>query len=256
VAKHSEKNVRRFGVVLSCLCLVVGCTQSNTQTITVFAAASLQDAFEQLGSEFEVTHPGFGVQFSFNSSTQLSHQIVDGAPADVFASADTENIDLLMLNGEVWGDPVVFATNHLQILVALSAVDRVHSLADLSHQDIVVVLAARDVPLGRYSEEVLSAAGISVSPVSYESSASGVVSKVVSGEADAGIVYSSDVLRVGRAAVGVEIPSAINSDVSYPIVVTRHGSQQSGATQWVKFVRSVQGQEVLLQHGFSPVGHR
>jgi len=236
--------------------LVVGCTQSNTQTITVFAAASLQDAFEQLGTEFEVAHPGFEVQFSFNSSTQLSQQITDGAPADVFASADTENMDVLVLHGEVLGYPAVFATNHLQILVALSAVERVHSLVDLSRQDVVVVLAAKDVPLGRYSAEVLSAAGITVSPVSYESSASGVVSKVVSGEADAGIVYSSDILRAGRTTVGVDIPSAINANVSYPIAVTHRGMQNPGAAQWVKFVLSQRGQEILLRHGFSPVGDR
>lgn len=217
----------------------------------MFAAASLQDAFEKLGTEFEVAHSEYEMQFSFNSSTQLSHQIIDGAPADVFASADTENMDLLVLHDEISGNPAELARNHLEILVALSAVDRIRSLVDLSRRDVVLVLAATDVPLGRYSAKILTAAGLTVSPASYEPSASAVVSKVVNGEADAGIVYSSDVVRAGSTAMGVEIPAAINTDVSYPIAVTRHGAQQSGAEQWVNFTLSERGQEVLRQYGFS-----
>lgn len=221
------------------------------QTITVFAASSLQGAFEQLGTEFAVSYPGYEVAFSFNSSTHLSYQIIDGAPADVFAAADTESMDLLALDGEVSGITAVFATNHLQILVSLSAIDRIHSLIDLSRSDVVVVLASFDVPLGRYSKAVLDAAGVAVDPASFELSASGVVSKVVSGDADAGIVYFSDVVGAGSAAVGVDIPSDINAVVSYPIAVTRHGGQRLGATKWVRFVLSKRGQDVLRKHGFS-----
>lgn len=246
--------MRRLCIVLGCLFLVTSCTQSNAQTITVFAAASLQDTFEKLGIEFEVAHPEYEMQFSFNSSTQLSHQIIDGAPADVFASADTENMDLLVFHDEISGDPGEFATNHLEILVALPAIDRIRSLTDLSRRDVVLVLAAADVPLGRYSAKILVAAGLTVTPVSYEPSASAVVSKVVNGEADAGIVYSSDVVRAGSTALGVEISPAMNTNVSYPIAVTRHGSQQLGAKQWVNFVLSERGQEVLRQYGFSSIG--
>lgn len=246
--------MRRLGHVLSCLLLATSCAQSNTQAVIVFAASSLQDVFKQLGTEFAGAYPGYEVEFSFNSSTQLSHQIVDGAPADVFASADTDNMDLLMLHGEVSGDSAVFATNHLQILVARSAIDRIRSLVDLSGSDVVVVLAATDVPLGRYSADMLAAAGVMVSPVSYEPNASSVVSKVVSGEADAGIVYSSDVVGAGSTALGVDIPGNINAGVSYLIAVTRHGTQQPGAAQWVKFVLSERGQEVLRLHGFSLIG--
>lgn len=248
--------MRRLCVAIGCLFLTVSCTQSNTQTVTVFAASSLQDAFEQLGTEFAVAHPGYEVQFSFSSSTQLSHQIIDGAPADVFAAADTDNMDLLVLHGQVSGDPAVFATNHLQILVARSAIDRIRSLVDLSRRDVVVVLAATDVPLGRYSTAVLNAAGVVVAPMSYEPSASSVVSKVVSGEADAGIVYSSDVMGAGSAAVGVDIPADINAQVSYPIAVTRHGAQRLGAAQWVGFVLSKRAQDILREYGFSAPGDR
>jgi molybdate transport system substrate-binding protein len=220
----------------------------------VFAASSLQDVFKQLGTEFEDIYPQYRLTFSFDSSTQLSHQVMDGAPADVFASADTENMDLLVLNDEVAGASVVFATNHLQILVALSAVDRIHSLADLSRRDVVVVLAAADVPLGRYTTAMLATAGVTVLPVSYEPSASSVIAKVVSGEADAGIVYSSDVVSAGSTTVGVDISLAVNPNVFYPIAVTRQGAQQSGAAQWVKFVLSRRGQEILRQFGFSSAG--
>lgn len=242
---------RRLGFTISFLISTAGCAQSNTQTVTVFAAASLQEAFRQLGSEFVDTYPEFNVTFSFDSSTQLSHQIIDGAPADVFASADIDNMDLLVQSGEVAGTPAVFAANHLQVLVALSAADRIHSLVDLSRRDVVVVLAAAEVPLGRYTTTMLAAAGVTVSPVSYEPSASSVVSKVVDGEADAGIVYSSDVVNAGSTAVGMDIPLAVNPNVFYPIAVTRHGAQQPGATQWIKFVRSPRGQEVLGRYGFS-----
>ena len=200
------------------------------------------------------SNPEFEVRFSFNSSTQLSQQILDGAPADVFASADTENMDLVVLGDEIVGDPSMFAANRLEILVALSAVGRVHSLVDLTRSDVVVVLAAADVPLGRLSTAVLSAADVVLSPVSYEPSASAVVSKIVDGEADAGIVYSSDVIRAGPAAIGVEIPPTINVDVLYHIAVTRHGAKHSGAKQWISFVLSKHGQEVLRQYGFSQVG--
>lgn len=248
--------MRRLGFALSCLFLAVGCTQSNTQTVTVFAASSLQDVFRKLGTEFSSSYPEYELRFSFESSTRLSNQIVDGAPADVFAAADTANIDLLVLHGEIGGTSVMFATNHLQVLVARSAVDRIHSLVDLSRSDVVVVLAATDVPLGRYSADLLAAAGVMVSPLSYEPSASGVVSKVVSGEADAGIVYSSDVVRVGNAAVGVDIPLAINIEVFYPMAMTRRGAQKPGALKWVEFVLSERGQEVLREHGFYSVGDR
>ena len=234
--------------------MTASCVQSSTQKVTVFAASSLQGAFDQLGSEFANSHPEYEVTFSFDSSTQLSQQIIDGAPADVFASADTSNMDLLVLNDEIAGTPAVFTTNHLQILVALSATDRIHSLADLSSPDVVVVLAAPDVPLGRYTVKALTAAGVTVSPASYETSASGVVSKISSGEADAGIVYTSDVVSAGSTAVGISIPLDANVEVLYPMALTRRGKEHPGAVEWMKFVLSGRGQEVLQQYGFSSIG--
>ena len=246
--------MKRLGFALSCVLMTASCVQSSTQKVTVFAASSLQGAFDQLGSEFAKTHPEYEVIFSFDSSTQLSHQIIDGAPADVFASADTDSMGRLVLNDEVAGTPEVFTTNHLQILVALSATDRIHSLADLSNVDVVVVLAAPDVPLGRYTVKVLAAAGVTVSPASYETSASGVVSKISSGEADAGIVYTSDVVTAGLTAVGIGIPLDANVEVLYPMALTRRGMEHPGAVEWMKFVLSNRGREVLQQHGFSSIG--
>ena len=248
--------MKRLGLAFSCVLLTAGCVQSSTQEVTVFAASSLQGAFDQLASEFAKTHSEFEVVFSFDSSTQLSHQIIDGAPADVFASADTDSMDRLVQNNEVAGVPEVFTTNHLMILVAHSAADRIHSLADLSIPNVVVVLAAPDVPLGRYTVKVLAAAGVAVTPASYETSASGVVSKISSGEADAGIVYVSDVVGVGNAAFGVDIPLEHNVRVQYPIAVTRFGAQHAGAALWVKFVLSARGREVLQRYGFSSIDNK
>lgn len=234
--------------------MTASCVQSNTQVVTVFAASSLQGAFHQLGSEFTNSHPKYELTFSFDSSTQLSQQIIDGAPADVFASADTNNMDLLVRNDEVAGTPEVFTTNHLQILVSLAATNRIRSLADLANSDVVVVLAAPEVPLGRYTVKVLAAAGVTVLPASYETSASGVVSKISSGEADAGIVYSSDVVSAGSTAVGIGIPLDANVEVLYSIAITLRGAQHPGAVEWIKFVLSSRGQEVLQQYGFSSIG--
>lgn len=248
--------MKRLCLAFSYVALTASCVQSSSQIVTVFAASSLQRAFDQLGSEFRKTHPEYEVTFSFDSSTQLSHQIIDGAPADVFASADTDSMDRLVLNDEVAGTPEVFATNHLQILVALSATGRIHSLADLSSPDVVVVLAAPDVPLGKYTAEVLTAAGVTVSPASYEPNAASVVSKVVGGEADAGIVYVSDVVGAGTAAAGIDIPPETNVRVQYPIAVTRFGAQHAGAALWVKFVLSARGREVLQRYGFSSADNK
>ena len=251
-----ETKLKRLLMGLGCLLAIVSCAQSSTQTVTVFAASSLQEVYQQLGSEFTQSHPAYKLIFSFDSSTQLARQIIDGAPADVFASADMNNMDLLALNDEIAGNSVVFATNQLQIIVSPSAIDRIHSLADLSNPDVVVVLAATDVPLGKYTAEVVKAAGVTISPASYEPNAASVVSKVVSGEADAGIVYVSDVVSAGLAAVGIDIPSRSNVEVLYPIAVTRSGALQSGAALWVNYVLSEHSQEILHKYGFAEVNDK
>lgn len=247
------KFVGFVGLASCCLFATVGCTESDTRTVTVFAASSLQGAFRQLGTEFANSNPNYTVMFSFGSSTQLAHQIMDGAPADVFAAADTADMDLLAIEGEVTANSTVFATNRLRILVSRSAINRVLSLADLSRRDVVVVLASANVPLGRYSANVLAAAGVTVSPASYEPNASSVVSKVVSGEADAGIVYFSDIVGAGSTAVGVDIPMAINPEILYPIAVTRHGKGKLGSALWVNLVLSRHGQKVLREYDFSSI---
>ncbi|MFA5773915.1 MAG: molybdate ABC transporter substrate-binding protein [Ilumatobacteraceae bacterium] len=246
--------MRRLFVAICCALATVSCSHSETKTVTVFAASSLQGAYFELGSNFMRSYPEYKMVFSFDSSTQLAHQIIDGAPADVFASADTGNMDLVQQGGELADTSVVFAANHLQILVSSSASGRIHSLADLSSPDVVVVLAAADVPLGKYTAEVLKAAGVTVSPASYEPNAASVVSKVVGGEADAGIVYVSDVVGAGSAAVGIDIPAETNVEVVYPIAVTHHGALNSGAALWVKFVLSETSQEILHKYGFAAIG--
>ena len=170
------------------------------------------------------------MEFSFDASSALVTQIIEGAPADVFASADTANMDKLTaeeLNGT---DPVVFATNLLTIIVPAGNPAGVTGVEDLANPDLKVVLCAEEVPCGNYANQILDSAGVEVTPVSLEENVRGVVTKVTSGEADAGIVYVTDVTAAGDAAEGVEIPEDINVVAEYPIAtVARVGERRRSA---------------------------
>jgi molybdate transport system substrate-binding protein len=220
--------------------------------ITVFAATSLTEAFTDIGAAFEATDDGASVQFSFDASSALVTQITEGAPADVFASADTANMDKLTdadLNGT---DPVIFATNLLTIIVPKGNPAGVTGVDDLANPDVKVVLCAEEVPCGNYSNQILDAAGVDVTPVSLEENVRGVVTKVISGEADAGIVYVTDVTAAGDAAEGVEIPEDVNVLAEYPIATVGESENQEVGEAFIDFVTGDQGQEILAQYGFGP----
>jgi molybdate transport system substrate-binding protein len=218
--------------------------------ITVFAATSLTEAFTAIGTAFEATDTGAPVEFSFDASSALVTQITEGAPADVFASADTANMDKLTdadLNGT---DPVIFATNLLTIIVPKGNPAGVTGVADLANPDLKVVLCAEEVPCGNYANQILDAAGVDVTPVSLEENVRGVVTKVTSGEADAGIVYITDVTAAGDAAEGVEIPEDINVLAEYPIATVGASENQEVGEAFVDFVTGDDGQAILAQYGF------
>jgi molybdate transport system substrate-binding protein len=220
--------------------------------ITVFAATSLTEAFTDIGAAFEGTDDGAPVQFSFDASSALVTQITEGAPADVFASADTANMDKLTdadLNGT---DPVIFATNLLTIIVPKGNPAGVTGVDDLANPDVKVVLCAEEVPCGNYSNQILDAAGVDVTPVSLEENVRGVVTKVISGEADAGIVYVTDVTAAGDAAEGVEIPEDVNVLAEYPIATVGESENQEVGEAFIDFVTGDEGQEILAQYGFGP----
>lgn len=219
--------------------------------VTVFAAASLTAAFAEIGDAFTARLPGATATLNFAGSSRLVSQIAEGAPADVFASADLSNMELLVGNGDADGDPVVFATNVAEIIVAPGNPLGIGGLDDLADPDVVVVQCAPEVPCGRYAEQVLSNAGVTVEPKSFEGSVSGVVTKVTLGEADAGIVYATDVLAAGADADGVTIPDDVNVVAEYPIAVVRDAADPVAAQAFIDVVLSDEGRDILASHGFT-----
>ena len=216
--------------------------------LKVFAAASLTAAFTELGEQF-TNASGTEVVFNFAGSQALATQIRQGAPADVFASADVPNMDKV---GDLVDDPRVFAGNRLAIVVEPGNPKGVKTLDDLANPDLKVVLAAPDVPAGKYAAQVLGRAGVTVEPVSQEDDVKSVVTKVSLGEADAGIVYVTDVTAGGDRVEGVDIPTGQNVTASYPIATVTASEAQDEARAFVDLVRSAEGQQVLRRHGFLP----
>jgi molybdate transport system substrate-binding protein len=217
--------------------------------IKVFAAASLTAAFGKLGEQFTAANGGTRVAFNFAGSQALATQIQQGAPADVFASADTTNVDKVK---DLVGPPQNVASNLLQIVVEQGNPKGVKGPDDLARGDLKVVLAAEDVPAGKYARQVLDRAGVRVKPVSLEDNVKAVVTKVALGEADAGIVYVTDVTAGGGKIQGVDIPMRQNVVATYPIATVKASRMQDKAQAFVDLVRSAEGQAVLEEYGFLP----
>lgn len=232
--------------------LLAGCGDggAGTQQLTVFAAASLADAFTELGEAYAAVEPDSDVAFSFAGSSDLAAQVLEDAPADVFASADLANMARLTDADAVAGAPVVFATNAVEIVVEAGNPHGIASLADLTDDGLVVVQCAPQVPCGAYAEQVLTNAGVTVTPKSFEGNVSSVLTKVTLGEADAGFVYRTDVLAAGDRVDGVEIPDEFNVIAEYPIVVTAGAANPDGADRFIEFVLSDAGQAALATRGF------
>jgi len=226
-------------------------TGSASGTITVLAAASLTESFTALGKQFEAAHPGSKVTLSFGASSTLVTQILQGAPADVFASADTANMKKLTDASQAAGDPKAFATNRLEIIVQKGNPKNITGVADLAKPGVTVVTCGPDVPIGKYSAQVFAKAGVTVTPKSYEADVKAVVQKVVLGEADAGIVYATDVQAAGDKATGVVIPDAQNVIATYPIAVTKTAPNAALATAFVAYVSGADGLATLAKFGFT-----
>ena len=233
--------------------------------INVFAAASLTDAFGEIGRTFERRHPEMTVQFNFAGSQQLALQMEEGAPADVFASADQRWMDYVKDKELIEGEAPVFARNRLVVIVPKTNPARIGALADLMRQGTKIVLAAEAVPVGKYSREVVrklaEAQGypagydrrVLANVVSQEENVKSVVAKVQLGEADAGMVYRSDVTpTVARYLRLFEIPDESNVIAEYPIGVVKSSRHPEAAQAFVELVRSDEGQRILQQHGFLP----
>lgn len=220
------------------------------QTLTVFAAASLTEVYGQLEKDFEASHPNVDVVLTTAGSSDLVTQIEQGAPADVLATADEKNMDRARDGGLITGDPKLFATNELTIAVQPGNPDGITSLASLESPDVKVVRCAVPVPCGSVSDQVLSDAKVKLTPVSEEQSVTDVLGKVTSGEADAGLVYVTDVTRSKGGAEAVEIPQAAAHRTNYPIAEVESAKNAQLAQEFIALVLSPQGQKVLKDAGF------
>ena len=226
-----------------------GGSSASPAEIKVFAAASLTAAFTKIGEDFTAANGGTKVTLNFAGSQALATQIQQAAPADVFASADITNMDKVK---DLVGPPQIFASNQLQIVVEKGNPKGVKGLDDLANPDLKVVLAAPDVPVGKYSQQALEKAGVTVKPVSQEQDVKAVVSKVLLGEADAGIVYTTDVTAGGDKVEGVDIPEDQNVVATYPIATVKASKAPDQAQAFMDYVLSDQGQQVLKSYGFGP----
>lgn len=234
--------------------------------LNVFAAASLTDAFKEIGRSFEAAQPGTTVVFNFAGSQQLAQQIGQGAAVDVFASANLAQMTAVIEEGRVVsGAERIFAHNRLLVAYPAENPAGLASLHDLAAPGVKLVLAAKEVPVGRYSLEFLDKASqdpafgpayrqaVMENIVSYEQNVRAVLSKVVLAEADAGIVYGSDVASVATDEVGtIDIPDELNVIASYPMAVISDARQPELARQFVDYVLSSEGQAILERYGITP----
>lgn len=224
---------------------------TTTKTLTVYAASSLTSPFTELGKQFEADHKDAKVRFSFGGSSDLVAQIQQGAPADVFASADTANMDKATGDDLVEGDPVNFASNTLEIAVPPDNPAGVASFKDLSKPGTKVVVCAPEVPCGSAAQKVQDASGVTIKPVSEEQSVTDVLNKVQTGEADAGLVYVTDVKAAGDKVKGITFPESSSAVNTYPIAALADSKDKDLAQQYVDLVTGDAGQQVLAHAGFA-----
>jgi molybdate transport system substrate-binding protein len=254
------RRVRTLSTLLAAGLVVAACgsdadsaatgSEAAQTALTVFAAASLKPSFTTLGDRFRDAHPGTSVRFSFAGSADLLAQLQAGAPADVFASADTATMDKATGDDLLAGPATAFASNTLQIAVPPDNPGQVATFADLTKPGLQVVVCAPQVPCGSATEKVERSTGITLQPASEESSVADVLAKVSTGQADAGLVYVTDVRAAGDRVRGVSFPEARSAVNVYPIAVLAGSGHADLARAFVDLVAGVDGQQVLAEAGF------
>ncbi len=263
------RSIVGVAAALGVAALVAGCSSSHTDStattsgatspmstaitgdVTVFAAASLKSTFTELGAQFQKDNPGTTVTFNFAGSSDLVAQLTQGAPADVFASADTKNMTKAVDAGLLTGDPVNFASNTLTIVTPPGNPKGIASFADLAKPGTQVVVCAPQVPCGSATEKVEQATGVALTPVSEESAVTDVLGKVTSGQADAGLVYVTDAQGAGDKVTAIPFPESSGAVNTYPIAVLNESTNLAAAQKFVDLVTGPQGQEVLAAAGFA-----
>jgi molybdate transport system substrate-binding protein len=227
--------------------------QAPPRTLTVSAAASLTEVYQSLGQQFQAANPGVTVKFNFGGSDQLAQQVVQGAPADVLATASPTTMQTAVQAGKIQGEPIIYATNKLQIAVAPNNPKQVAQLADLNKPGVTSVVCAPAVPCGAAAVAAEKAANVTLKPVSEEQDVKGVLTRVETGNADGGLVYVTDVKSAAGKVTGVDFPQASAKGVtqSYPIGVVTGSADPQLAQSWVSFVTGPQGKAALTQAGFA-----
>jgi molybdate transport system substrate-binding protein len=220
--------------------------------LTVSAAASLTAVLPEIGRAFAKQHPGVTVRSNLAGTATLVQQIREGAPVDVFASADESSMKRVVDAGDVAGSPVIFARNLLEIVVQRGNPENVATLADLDRKGLVVALCGPEVPAGRYAREILARAGLPVPAASRELDVKAVVARIALGEADAGIVYATDVAAAGGRVSGVAIPAAQNVVARYPAAALKRARDGALAAAFVDFLRGAKARAILARSGFLP----
>ncbi len=255
--------MRLLGVVGCALLLAGACGDDNAASettttaaddlsgdITVYAAASLTDVFGKEADAFEEAHPGVKVALNFAASSALREQILAGAPADVFASANTSNMDQVVAGDAAEGEPEIFALNSLEIAVPAGNEAGVEGLDDFGNPDLLIGLCAEEVPCGQFGREALTKAGVTPSVDTNEADVRALLTKVESGDLDAGLVYTTDVQAAGDQVEGVKVPDGFNVVAKYPIATLSASASPDVAAAFVEFVLSPDGQDILESFGF------
>ncbi|MFJ9660344.1 molybdate ABC transporter substrate-binding protein [Streptomyces griseoflavus] len=260
--RRSRASHRLAAVTALAVLALSGCSSSGsgsssgaegdavTGTVTVFAAASLEQTFTELGERFEEEHPGTEVAFNFGGSDSLAAGINNGAPADVFAAASAKTMKLVTDEGRTAGRPDTFVRNRLQIATAPGNPHGIRSLKDLTAPGLKVVLCDRTVPCGAAARTALAAGGVGLTPVSYEQDVRSALTKVELKEADAALVYGTDVRAAGDKVEGVHFPESAEAVNDYPIARLADAPNPSAAKAFVELVTSAEGRRVLGEAGF------
>ncbi|MGW7297473.1 molybdate ABC transporter substrate-binding protein [Streptomyces sp. NPDC054829] len=268
-ARRTRRILQMAGVSTAALLALTSCASDNDSSasgsdssptasgsdelsgeVIVFAAASLKESFTTLGEEFEKEHPGTKVTFSFGGSDALAASITGGAPADVFASASPKTMKIVTDAGDSSGAPTTFVRNQLEIATLPGNPDKIASLKDLTNSDLKVVLCDAAVPCGAAAQKALDASKLKLTPASYEEDVKAALNKVVLKEADAAVVYKTDVKAAGDKVEGVEFPESADAINDYPITLLKASNNTDAATAFIELVKSAEGQKVLNEAGF------
>lgn len=249
----------RIAIVTALALLIAACgakdgddatLSDSSGDVLVSAAASLTDAFTAIEAAFEREHPDIDVILNLGGSSALREQIIEGAPVDVFASANVSNMAAVVDEGLVSGEPQVFARNLLQIAVPAGNPAEISGLEDFSREDLLIGLCAEAVPCGEFARESLDNAGVVATIDTNEPDVRALLTKIEAGELDAGITYVTDVASTGGSVVGIDIPASVNVVAEYPIAVLSTAPNSAAAAQFVAFILSDDGRTILAAGGF------